>query len=79
MSDVASLRGRAAAVLAVVAGCLAALTAILPDWIEAAFDVDPDAGNGSFEWLIVAALAAIAIASATYARSERAVGGSSHA
>jgi len=42
----------------------AALTAIWPDWIEVAFQVDPDHGNGSMEWAIVAVLGLFAVCAA---------------
>ncbi len=29
----------------------------MPDWIEVAFHVDPDAGSGELEWLIAGAFA----------------------
>jgi hypothetical protein len=40
----------------------AVLTAISPSWIETVFNIDPDGGNGTVEWLIVAALAGLAVA-----------------
>lgn len=39
-------------VLAVACAALVALTIAVPDWIEAVFGVDPDAGSGALEWLI---------------------------
>ena len=41
---------------------LAAVTLVWPDWLELAFHVDPDGGNGSFEWLVVGVTAALALA-----------------
>ncbi len=40
----------------------AVLTAIVPEWIETVFGIDPDGGSGAVEWLIVAALACLALA-----------------
>jgi hypothetical protein len=40
------------------------LTAIWPDWIEAVFRVDPDSGNGSLEWALVAVLGLAAMCAA---------------
>jgi hypothetical protein len=42
--------------LAALAGVGAGVTAIVPDWIEA-FGIEPDGGDGSAEWAIVAGLA----------------------
>jgi hypothetical protein len=56
---------------AAVTGLAAAITAIVPDWIEEVFHVDPDSGNGSLEWLIVAALALATIALGALAWRER--------
>lgn len=55
-------RARWELVLAVVAALAAIVTAIVPDWIEAVFGVDPDGGDGSLEWIVVAVLAVIALA-----------------
>lgn len=44
-----------------VCALLALLTAAKPDWIEAVFGVDPDNHSGEAEWLVVAALAAVAV------------------
>jgi hypothetical protein len=45
-----------------VAGVLAVVTLLWRDWIELVFGVDPDGGNGSVEWFIVAALLGAALA-----------------
>ena len=47
---------------------LTILTLIVPDWIEVVFKVEPDGGNGSLEWVFVAAMALIAIVFAVDAR-----------
>jgi hypothetical protein len=57
--------------LAVVSGFLLLLTLVNSEWIEASFRVDPDGGNGSLEWLIVAALLATTVAFGLLARAER--------
>jgi branched-subunit amino acid transport protein len=43
---------------------IALLTALVPHWIETVFGVDPDAGNGSAEWLIVIAAACASLLAA---------------
>jgi hypothetical protein len=50
---------------------LAALTIVVPDWIEAAFGVDPDHGNGVFEWLLTITLMSIAVSLFAAARQRR--------
>ena len=57
-------------VCAASSALLAAITLARPDWIEGVFGVDPDRGDGSLEWLVVAALLAVAVASALLARAE---------
>jgi hypothetical protein len=56
---------------AAVTGLAAVITAIVPDWIEEVFHVDPDAGNGSLEWLIVLALALATVTLSALAWRER--------
>ncbi len=46
------------------------LTVLWTDWIEIVFGVDPDHGNGSFEWLVVGASAFLTVAFAVLARVE---------
>lgn len=53
-----------------VTGVLAVVTLFWSDWIEAVFGVDPDHGNGSFEWLVVAVLALITVSLVVAARLE---------
>lgn len=55
---------RRAVVRSALALCLAALalaTAVWPDWIERTLGLELDGGNGEAEWLIVGALAMIAL------------------
>lgn len=44
-------------VAAIVTGSIALVTAIVPDWIEVVFRVDPDGGDGSLERIVVLSLA----------------------
>ena len=43
---------------AISCGLLAILTLIVGEWIEVIFGVDPDAGSGTAEWLVVVLLGA---------------------
>jgi hypothetical protein len=67
-----SVRGRfwLEAGLGSACGSFAALTLIWRDWIEALTGFDPDHHNGSFEWIIVACLAAACVLLGLAARSE---------
>jgi hypothetical protein len=51
-------------VLAALTAVLAGVTLFVPDWIENVFHVDPDSGNGSFEWFVVIVLFAVSVVSA---------------
>ena len=56
------------AVAAAIATAVGVLFAFLPqDWIEERFGIDPDAGNGSIERLLVAIPLAIGVALAVSA------------
>ena len=57
-------------VLGSITGCLAVVTLFWHDWIEAVFGVDPDQGNGSAEWLVVAGLLIITVVLVVGARLE---------
>ena len=56
--------------LAVVTVALFVLTLISREWIEEIFGVEPDAGSGALEWVIVAALAVASVAFSLLARAE---------
>ena len=56
--------------LAGLAAILAVLTAAWPNWIELLFGADPDGGDGSAEWGIVATLVVVAIIFAVLGRFE---------
>ena len=56
--------------LAVFSAFLLVLTLVWRDWIELVLGVDPDHGNGSFEWLIVMAAFSGAVYFALVARLE---------
>ena len=56
--------------MASVTGFVAVLTLAWRDWIETVFGVDPDHGNGSLEWVVVAVLAIVTVALVAGARVE---------
>jgi hypothetical protein len=56
--------------LATLCGFLAILTLFTRDWIEALTGFDPDNHNGSFEWMIVAALFLVCILLSFAARAD---------
>lgn len=55
--------------VATLTAVLACITAVWPHWIEVT-GWDPDHSNGTLEWLVVAALATVALGSALLARAE---------
>jgi hypothetical protein len=72
VSDISPrMRYRLEVIGAAVTGLAAAITSIVPDWIEEVVHVDPDSGNGSLEWLIVAALALATVTLSALAWRER--------
>ncbi|HEX5087841.1 MAG TPA: hypothetical protein VFV89_08535 [Nocardioides sp.] len=58
------------AALAGLAAVLAAVTAVVPDWIERLTGAHPDSGGGELEWMFALVPAAIALALAVAARRE---------
>jgi predicted lysophospholipase L1 biosynthesis ABC-type transport system permease subunit len=58
------------AALGAVTAVMAVVTAVVPDWIEEVFNVDPDGGNGALEWAIVVVLLACAAGFSIAARHE---------
>lgn len=56
--------------LAIVTCVLFVVTLFYRDWIEIVFNVDPDNGNGSLEWLIVGVLFVVTVALFILARYE---------
>jgi hypothetical protein len=62
------LRIRMEAAIAVFAGALGIVTVFWHDWIEALTGWDPDRHSGGLEWLVVAALLAVAVAVGTVSR-----------
>lgn len=57
-------------VLGSLTGVLALTTLFWHDWIEVVFGIDPDHGNGSFEWLVVLGLLLVTSILAVCARLE---------
>ncbi len=56
--------------LGVLALAAEVLTAARPEWIEALTGTQPDGGDGTLEWAIVAALLAAAVVLGVAARRE---------
>jgi hypothetical protein len=72
MTAVRSMRRRfyAESGLSAASLILLILTLANHEWIEAVFGVDPDQGNGSLEWLVVAVLTVVTVVGAVSARVE---------
>jgi hypothetical protein len=64
------LRPRLETVLSAILAVMTAITLVWPAWIEALTGRDPDGGSGMVEWIIVAVLALLALASALLARRD---------
>jgi hypothetical protein len=60
----------AEAALTAASALLLVVTLINQEWIELVFGVDPDHGDGTLEWLIVAVLAVVTVVSALVTRAE---------
>ena len=56
--------------LAAISFVVLIITVISHDWIELVFGIDPDRGNGTAEWAIVAGLAALTLLTAGAASHE---------
>ena len=56
--------------VAAVAAILFVVTLVWREWIEAVFKIDPDGGDGSLEWAVVAVLCAASITLSVIARAE---------
>lgn len=67
------LRVRIEIALSALLGTATIVTALWPTWIEGLFGFDPDGGNGTAEWWIVAVLAVITVATAVRARRDLSV------
>ena len=57
-------------ILAVANIALLALTIVWTEWIEVVFHVDPDAGSGELEWVIVGVTLVLTVACSMLARLE---------
>ncbi|MET1086755.1 MAG: hypothetical protein ABWY04_06495 [Arthrobacter sp.] len=55
---------------AVASGALFIVTLFNREWIELLFGVEPDGGNGTLEWAVVIALAALTLLSGMLVRRE---------
>jgi hypothetical protein len=57
-------------ILACLSGGLVALTLVWHNWIELLFGVEPDGGDGSFEWTLVVGLLVLTAVFSALARIE---------
>jgi hypothetical protein len=51
-----------------VSAVFGVVTLVWPDWLELILHIDPDGGNGSVEWAVVALCALVALVSFVIAR-----------
>ncbi|MDQ6674300.1 MAG: ABC transporter permease [Chloroflexota bacterium] len=58
------------AVLALLNAGLLVMTVVWTDWIELAFNLDPDAGSGAVEWAVVGGTLVLTLAFVALARTE---------
>ena len=56
---------------AVAAALLGVVTLVWPRWVEHGFGLDPDKGDGTFEWLVVAALFSLSLVCSLLAWRDR--------
>ena len=56
--------------IGLIALALGVLTVFWRDWIEVLFNIDPDAGSGAVEWLVVIALLGVGLFGTLLARFE---------
>jgi hypothetical protein len=56
--------------MAIVTGVLFIITLVHRDWIETIFNIDPDNGSGTLEWLIVGVLLVVTVTLFTLASFE---------
>jgi hypothetical protein len=64
------LRTRFEAALCAVFAILALATLVWPTWIESLTGLEPDGGNGMFEWLIVLVFGLVALGLGLLARHD---------
>jgi hypothetical protein len=57
-------------VLAIVSAALSVLTLVFPEWIEEVTGLEPDAGSGALEWIIVGVFLGATMVSAALARRD---------
>ena len=56
---------------AAAAAFLAGVTVVWPRWVELGFGLDPDRGDGTFEWLFVGALFSLSLVCSLLAWRDR--------
>ncbi len=65
------IRYRVECVLTVVSAAAFVLNLVVPDWLEVAFGIAPDAGDGSAEWGVTLGLFVVTVLLFVRARIDR--------